>query len=83
VPLDQAEELSNLIRLRLPADLLKIDDLRDLRMRENVMAPRDSHEAEAECLDESPDVLEPCVAWRRPELPQEFSLAGQVSDPES
>src|SRR3990170_7490957 len=58
VPLDQAEELADLIRLRLPADLLQVEKLGNVGVDEDVVASARPPELEAERLNEPPHVRE-------------------------
>jgi hypothetical protein len=54
LPLYEAEELANLIRLGLAVHVLEIEQLRDVAANEDVMAPTRTLQLEAEGLHESP-----------------------------
>jgi hypothetical protein len=56
VALDQPEELPDLVRLRLAADLLKIEELANIRMGKDVVTPARPPKLEPEGLDQSPHV---------------------------
>jgi hypothetical protein len=58
MPLDKLEQLPDLVRLGLPADLLEIDQLEDCRMDLDVVASGDSDEAEPESLGQCASVRE-------------------------
>jgi hypothetical protein len=49
MPLDELEQLSDLVRLRLPVNFLQVQELRDTRVDEDVMASVHPTEAEPEC----------------------------------
>lgn len=69
MPLDELEQLSDLIGLRLAVDLLGIQELRDTGVHEDVMASAYTGEAESECFCERTRLGEPRVqGWPRQSL---------------
>jgi len=81
VPLHQAKELPHLIRFCLPGDFLQIQQFRDRRMREDMVTSCDAHEPEAECADQTSDVVESRIVRGRQQLLQELPLAHVTSPP--
>ena len=63
-----------MVRLRLAADLLEIDELADVRMGEDVMTPARPPKLEPEGLDESPHVRERDVREIAASDPRQESL---------
>jgi hypothetical protein len=52
VPLDQPEELADLVRLRLTANLLQVEELAHVRVDEEVVASARPPQLESERLDQ-------------------------------
>jgi len=58
VPLDQPEELADLVRLRLTANLLQVEELANVRVDEDMVAPACPSQLEPERLDQPLNVGE-------------------------
>jgi len=52
MPLNELEQLSDLVRLRLPVNFLEVQELRDTGVDEDVMASAHATESEPECFCE-------------------------------
>ena len=64
MPFHQPEKLANLIRFGLPADFLKIEQLDDFRVNEQVMTSSNAGQPESEGLRQTANVIETGVGGR-------------------
>ena len=69
VPLDQAQELSYLVRLCLASHILQVEERRHVGMREDVMAAPATYVLEAEPFRKVDDVAESDILNRPGEEP--------------
>lgn len=69
----QFEKLTNLVRFRLTANLLKIDDLFDLRVTKDMMATADTQLAKSERFNQPNHIVETNVPRTRQDSSQQFS----------
>ncbi len=73
MPLYELEQLLDLVRLGLSMNFLEIEELRDPRVYEDVVAPAYSADTEPESLSERSGLGEPEVVRGRQRLLQELS----------
>ncbi len=59
--LDQVQELTDLLRLGLAANILNVDEFGNAGILENVLAAADSDRRKTESLDQRPEFREPDI----------------------
>lgn len=71
---NQSQKLTYLIGLRLTLDILKVDQLGNAGVDEDMVAARSPREVKAEGLDQGDHIVKPNVALTDSELLQQLSL---------